>query len=399
MRLLFVHDHRFRRDPDGNYYTSGSLPAAVWARYLRHFDQLHVLSRDGGTVGHEPSLALASHPGVSFETAPNLSTPRQLLRPSRAAVRQMEAAVLGADAVLARLPSELGLLAMRTAHRLGKPYAVEVVGCAYDGYLNHGKALARLYAPLVYRRARRAVARAPLALYVTAGWLQGRYPCGGEMVAASDVETVALDEAGHANRDARLRALSEGRRPTLGTVASLSIKSKGIQTAIPAIALLRKEGLDLHYALLGAGDPEPWRALARREGVEDLIGFDGTRASGAGVREWLDGIDVHLQPSFQEGLPRATIEAMSRGAACIGSTCGGLPELLPPDRTHAPGDVAGLAVRIRTLAEDPVALAAASRADLETARQYLPDVLKERQDRYLGRLREMAEAARNRSAG
>lgn len=39
-------------------------------------------------------------------------------------------------------------------------------------------------------------------------------------------------------------------------------------------------------------------------------------------------MDIYVQPSLQEGLPRAVIEAMSRGCPVIGSTTGGIPELI-----------------------------------------------------------------------
>jgi glycosyltransferase involved in cell wall biosynthesis len=43
---------------------------------------------------------------------------------------------------------------------------------------------------------------------------------------------------------------------------------------------------------------------------------------------WLDKIDLYIQPSVTEGLPRALIEAMSRACPSIGSMVGGIPELL-----------------------------------------------------------------------
>ena len=399
MRLLFAHDHRFRRTPGGEVYTPSSFPASFWDRYLEHFDAVHVLARDGGLISEGARLARSDRDRVKFEFVPSLASLRQLVRPSPDVNRQVRAAVASVDAVVVRLPSELGLLALRHARSLDKPYAIEVVGCAWDSCVNSGTLGARLYAPLAFVRNRRAIAIAPLALYVTSSWLQQRYPTVGQMESASNVSLVPMDEAGRKHRAVRLAALARGERPVLGTIASLQTKWKGIQTALAALSQLHAEGLELNYRVLGPGPIEPWKELAESLGIGHLVHFDGTRSAGEDVCDWLDDIDIHLQPSFQEGLPRATIEAMSRGAACIGSTCGGIPELLPPDRVHRPGDIRGLADRIRHLATDPAAIADASESDRETARRFDPGKLRAKRSAFFGRLRTLAEQEAKASAG
>jgi glycosyltransferase involved in cell wall biosynthesis len=317
---------------------------------------------------------------------------QQVLRPKGLKAR-IRSSIQSASAVLIRLPSELGFIAAAECRRLRKPYAVEVVGCAWDALVHHGSWAGRLYAPFFFLRTRNAVRQAPLALYVTSRWLQGRYPTTGDSYPVSDVEIAALDEAEIRARQSRLEAIAAGKPPQLGTVASLRIRSKGIQTALAALEVLRKEGLEFPYQVLGGGDPAPWIALAERHGVADLVSFDGVRPAGHGVRNWLDSIDIHLQPSFHEGLPRATVEAMSRGLACIGSTCGGIPELLPEDRLHSPGDVPGLAGRIRDLATHPEKLAEASKRDLETASAFQPERLAATRSEFLAKLRAAAASA------
>jgi len=393
MRLLFVHDHRFYRGDDGAVFTSGSLPAAIWGRYLEHFEAVRVVGRDGGPPPAAAKFAQSSRPGVSFDLVSGVSY-SQLIVGAKGVRERIRCAVAECDAAIVRLPSELGFLAAAECRRTGKPYGVEMVGCAWDAMRNHGSRSARLYAPLFFRRTRRALRRAPLALYVTRRWLQQRYPTAGKAYAASDVEIAPIDAPALATRQARLERIARGEPPVLGTVASLRIRSKGVQTALAALEVLRGDGIALRYRVLGGGDVAPWAALAERHGVADLVAFDGIRPAGAGVAQWLDSIDVHLQPSFQEGLPRATVEAMSRGAACIGSTCGGIPELLPPERLHEPGDVAGLAQRIRALASDPAALAEASRRDLETSRDFQPNRLAAIRATFLAELRAAAERAR-----
>lgn len=391
MRLLFVYDHRFYWDETGSIYTSGSLPAEVWDRYLRHFTAVHVVARGGGPLPAGANFALSSCPGVTFELIEDVSY-GQLVLGSKALRDRVRPNVEASDAVLIRLPSELGFLAAAECQKIGKAYGVEMVGCAWDGMRNHGSRAGRAYAPLFYWRTRRALRRAPLALYVTSRWLQQRYPTGGKAYAASDVEIVPMPKAEQKARKARLERIAAGEPPKLGTVASLRIMSKGIQTALAALKVLRRQGLDLRYHVLGTGDPAPWKALAEQHGIVDLVSFDGVRPAGDGVRHWLDTIDIHLQPSFQEGLPRATVEAMSRGAACIGSTCGGIPELIPAERLHEPGDVAGLAQRIRDLATDQVALAEASRHDLETSSAFEPARLAAIRSEFLADLRGRAGA-------
>jgi glycosyltransferase involved in cell wall biosynthesis len=394
MRLLFAHDHRFHRGRNGELYTAGTFPRSAWDRFLDHFDDVQVIARDGGMVPTGAQLARSDRERVSFEFLPSLASFKQLVFRSRALDVAMASAVEAADAVVARLPSEIGLLALKHARKLGKPYAVEVVGCAWDSYLSHGAPGARLYAPLAYLRARRAIARAPLALYVTCSWLQARYPTGGHQESASNVSLQLMDASAAQRRRDRLDALAAGRRPVLGTIGTLRVKYKGIHTALEALARLRGAGLDLTYRVLGAGAVEPWQRLADQLGITDLVHFEGTRSAGEEVSRWLDGIDIHLQPSFTEGLPRAMIEAMSRGAAGIGSTCGGIPELLPPERLHRPGDSAALAAIIRRLAADPAELVQAAEADQRMALRFDPEALSGRRRDFYGRLRDQVEQQR-----
>ena len=75
--------------------------------------------------------------------------------------------------------------------------------------------------------------------------------------------------------------------------------------------------------------------------------------SGQDVLNWLDGIDLYLQPSYQEGVPRATIEAMSRGCPVIASDAGGIPELIDSQWLIKPGDTDQLANLIIRMLDHP----------------------------------------------
>jgi glycosyltransferase involved in cell wall biosynthesis len=398
MHVVFAHDHQFLYDTGGDVYTSGKLPYAVWRRYLDVFGSLTVFGRGVPVAeGERARLSLSSGPSVRFELVPSLSGPVNAVRNRRRVRERLRAALKDADALVARLPSEVGLLAVEVARELGTPWAVEVVGCPWDALWNYGSAAGRVYAPVLWARTRAAVARAPYALYVTRDFLQRRYPSPGRVEHCSNVELPDVDAGVLARRVAALR---DRRGPlVLGTNASLGTRYKGLQTVLQA---LQRVGPDLppyEFRVLGAGDPAPWRRMADDLGVGERVVFSGTLPGGAAVAEWLDAVHLYLQPSLQEGLPRSLVEAMSRGCPCVGSTAGGIPELLPPAVLHAPGDHRALGRLIVSLATDPEAQAARAAENMATARLYTKALLDERRGQFWRDFADSTRAGRHPDGG
>jgi glycosyltransferase involved in cell wall biosynthesis len=164
----------------------------------------------------------------------------------------------------------------------------------------------------------------------------------------------------------------------LGLIGSLKTRVKGIQTVFQALARVRHELPSVEFRILGPGDAEPWRREAAACGIEDLVRFDGVLPSGEPVRGWLDEVDLYLQPSFKEGLPRALVEAMSRGCPAIGSTCAGIPELLQEEALIEPGDVASLGHAIQTALQDHDWRSRQAERNWREASEYVADRLETR---------------------
>jgi glycosyltransferase involved in cell wall biosynthesis len=179
-----------------------------------------------------------------------------------------------------------------------------------------------------------------------------------------------------------------------GTIASLGPLYKGLQFALPAFADLARDGLKFEYRILGPGDPEPWLRMIRALGLESCCHLDGVREPGAPVLEWLDGIDVHIQPSLTESLSRSTIEAMSRGVACLASSAGGLPEYLPPEQLHRPGDVSDLTAHIRGVLANSDALARLSAISFERVERFDRATIKARRQYLSQQLGALAQSSR-----
>ncbi|MBI5548531.1 MAG: glycosyltransferase [Deltaproteobacteria bacterium] len=377
MKAAFFHDNRFARDASGVYYTHGALGYQVLSRYLAHFDRLVVVGRQQGVT--DSMRTVASGPGVEMACTEVLSLPWLMFGPEvRRHVREV---MSGIDCAVIRLPSALGEVACREAIRTGKPWMVEVVGCAWDSLWNHGSLAGKVLALRGWAETHRWVRRAPFALYVSR-FLQRRYPSSGMSITCSDVALEQPDATILERRLSRLQGGASNRSQVLGLVGSLNVAYKGHETALRALALVVRAMPQLRLRFLGEGDTRRWRRRAEELGVEGNVEFCGSLPNGRAVLEWMDELDLLVVPSFAEGLGRAIIEAMSRALPVIGSNIGGNPELIDPQYTHSPGDHERLAWLIKGLLEKPAEMRQLAQRNWSKAREYQPDILEERRNRF-----------------
>ncbi|BBH19567.1 hypothetical protein Back11_09120 [Paenibacillus baekrokdamisoli] len=354
MHVVWAHDHTFYFNETGKFYSGGKLPYAVWERYLAVFDRVTVACRGQKTLpdADMKGKTLSSGPNVDFLVLPSLSNPVNKLTKKGYVEQCLTEIIRSADAVIARMPSEIGAEAIRVATRLGKPYSIEMVACAWDGLWNYGSAQGKLYAPLSLWKTKRLVKRAPYGIYVTEQFLQQRYPLAEAGVAGScsNVEIPPLSDEVLNQRMERITAYPtrKANKPfRIGLIGSLNGRTKGIETALRAMARIAVDVPAFEFYILGDGSTDRWHALAVKLGISNRVTFCGVLTSGSAVFEWLDELDLYIQPSFQEGLPRATIEAMSRACPVVGSTAGGIPELIAPEWLHKPGNVKQLAEKLK----------------------------------------------------
>lgn len=324
MKVAFAHDHIFYKYND-QYYSNGGLSGEVLERYTANFEEVVILTRQKNIDEFNGKLSLSSTQRVEFVEVPNFKTIKTFNKIIKAR-KIIEAEIEKVDCVIARI-SSIGFLAADYAIKMKKPYIVEVVACSWDSLWNYGGIIAKIYAIYSYLKTKALILKAPYVVYVTNEFLQKRYPTSGITAECSNVMISSSDESIIKNRLKRLDHKKE--KIVLGSIGALSSKYKGFDTAIKAISTLRrKAGLNIEYRLLGGGDNQYLRKLAIKNKVEDIVKFDGTLPSGGPVFNWLDNIDIYIHPSRTEGLPRAVIEAMSRGCPVIGSDAGGIPELL-----------------------------------------------------------------------
>jgi len=382
MKLLFVHDHYFQKYGDEVY--SDKIPYVVFARYLEKFNEVHVWSRVEVVTKKPDDSSIASGKGVSFNFGDNISSLKSFLGYRKKVKEELEKKVDEVDAVTVRLPSEYGLIAADIASKKNKPWSVEVVGCVWDALWNYGGVKSKVYAPVAYLRMKNTIRKARFALYVTSEFLQGRYPAQDEAVTTA----VSNVEISVSNNDVLEKRLSKIEQKydngfVLGTIGSLKTKYKGVHIGIKALGENIVQLPDIKYRVLGKGDTSYYIQLAEELNVANNVYFDGSLPSGDPVMKWLDEIDIYIHPSFQEGLPRAVIEAMSRGCPVLASTTAGIPELVNEKWLHKPGDHNKLATDLVRLVRDKELMKKLATENFQRSKQYSKPVLDKRREDYL----------------
>lgn len=379
MKLLFIQGGtRLKTDTEGNHYTDGNLNNIVWDRYKKYCDELIILLRKDNTLYKKQYAKTNFNPLNENNTTliglPDLMRPKKNffnLKIRKETLRKIEKAVKQCDKAIIRSAHNFYTLnAVRFCKKHNKPYLIEIAGFAFDGYWWHGNIFGKIVAVPYELAAKKAVKTANYCSYVTQRSLQNRYPTKGKQLGCSDVHIP--------KNNPKKKVFKKHKKIILGTIGNLDLKYKGQQDVLKALRLLKKRGIDhFEYQLLGAGTGKNLKELTKKYNIEDKVSFIGQKPHPE-VFQWLENIDVYIQPSYTEGLCRAIVEAMSKSCPIISSMAGGNPELTSPQFLFKPGDYHKLAkilsnLSIKNLEEE-------SRRSLLVSAQYDKDTLDKKRD-------------------
>lgn len=325
MICLIVHDSRMYIDEYGNYYKV-SMGSEHYSRYFQIANKVKVIMRvipiKEEMINKVNSVKLKNFEVIS---CPTIMTFKGLIFNRRKAKKIIKQNVKEADFLIIKMPGFFGNIAYKYAIKYNKPYLIELGACPWDALWNHGFK-GKLIAPYQFLKTKQIVKNASHVMYVTNNFLQKRYPTNGKSTNCSNVMLTEFNDELLEKRLAKIRSTSN--KIVLGTTAAVNVKYKGQRYVIEALGRLKEQGIDhFEYQLVGGGDQNYLKEIAKKYGVEDKVVFLGSLPHHQ-VFDWLDTIDVYVQPSLQEGLPRALIEAMSRALPAFGANTGGIPELL-----------------------------------------------------------------------
>jgi len=326
MATLFVYDGGIINN-NGLYYTDIFGDELIKRYSFFNMNVEYLMREIPYTEGDENRYSKIEYKNFKFTKLPNICSIKGLVFNYNRTRKIIKNRIKDNNIIIIRLPSFAGMIAVNECKRLKKPYIVELVACPWDSFWNHS-IKGKVIAPYLYLMTKIKVWHSPYVIYVTNEFLQRRYPTIGKSISCSNVILNDFDDVVYKNRINKINNLEYQKKIIIGTTAAVNVRYKGQRYVIEALGELKKEGIcDIEYQLVGAGNQSFLKSIAAKYNVSNQIVFLGPMPH-ENVYRWLDTIDIYVQPSRQEGLPRGLIEAMSRGLPAFGARTGGIPELL-----------------------------------------------------------------------
>jgi glycosyltransferase involved in cell wall biosynthesis len=392
MNLLYVSGHRFIKCTNGEIYTTGQMGENYFARFKQSFDRVTVIGFYEEEISKNKSRKIEkiakdstflSYCLIKSSEVPifrNVFTSYKIMRTFKSLIKSY-------DIIATKAPSFVSSYAVKIAKKKQIPCYVELVGCPWDAFWNHSWK-GKLVAPFMWYATKKAVKNAPYVLYVTNEFLQRRYPNTGRTINCSNVALPTLDESVLDARLHKIKQTTKNKPIVIGTTAAVDVRYKGQDYVIQAIAELNKQGYNYEYRLVGGGDKARLQSIAEKYRVADKVIFEGSIPHER-VFDYLDDIDIYVQPSKTEGLPRALIEAMSRGCPCIGSNAGGIPELLDNAYIFRSGNVKELVTILANF--DVEKMVKQAKRNFEFSKGYAKEVIETRRNEFFKQFAESVE--------
>ncbi len=378
--IIFIHDHKFV-NLDKDYYSEGKFTTEVFSRYDVFNSDISVISRVvESNQGNKLNKIFNSN--IHFKPVKGIGFSSVFIKYFFANIRLVVREIKKTDALIVRLPSFLGIFILIINLFFRKKYFIEFVGDPKEALITSKNKVSLLFKCFVYIFAflnKFFIKKSDGVIYVTKYNLQQRYPTKKLQAYASNVEvnikplTFGLNEY----------ALKDEKIFKIGLIGSFNNEYKGIDTALKAIHLLKEQDCVVQLHILGSGKlKDHYLEMANKLEIASQIHFDGSLSGGKAVLNWLKGLDLYIQPSRTEGLPRALIEAMSVGLPAVATSVGGIPELLSDEFLVHSNDPQGLAEKIEILISSKELRYEQGEINYNKAKEYDSEILRQRRTKF-----------------
>lgn len=338
MRLVFVHDGPVYYDEVGNFYEY--TYHGLYERYSYLADEIIFVMRTQPLIKDEGHTKVPKE--IQIVSFKNFKAPMLYFRNKKQVEEIIEKEIRKADIVILR-DSSAASIALKYVKKYKIPYIRECVGCVWDSLWNYSL-LGKMLAPGCFLRYKTEIKSSPFVCYVTEEFLQRRYPTHGKWISCSNVFIKPIDKKIQQQRMEKIQKFNKDTEIIIGTAAAIDVPFKGQEYVIDAVRILKQNGYKIKYYLAGGNRSGSTylQDIVKTYNIENDIVFCGS-LDAKKMNQFYDSLDIYVQPSKQEGLPRAVIEALSRGCPTIGTRVGGIPELIDEECLFQKGSAKAVA--------------------------------------------------------
>jgi len=355
MTLYFIQEavyYRYKND----FYSPRMKYDSYWQRYLNHFEKVNVIARVQDISELPKNYHLVSGPKVSFSPLPFYNGALGFYK-KRSAIKNILLKNIDKKAAyVIRIPGPIGNLAAKILNKNKIKFAVEVVGDPYEvaKFLKLPSIVKFFLKSYSLKSMQAVVSKAEAALYVTEKTLQKRYPATNAKITAS-ASNVIIKESDIIESHNRLRNTDEiiarfkdtHKKPIHIGVLGMLYPIKSPLEIVEAVNGVLKQGFNVELYFAGDGYLlNDVKEKAKELNIQNQVKCLGNLASGKEVFEFLDSLDLYIQFSKTEGIPRSLLEAMARACPVISSNVGGIPEFVSKEFLVQSGDTLELSNKI-----------------------------------------------------
>ncbi|CAH7459009.1 Glycos_transf_1 domain-containing protein [Vibrio chagasii] len=333
-RITVALEHRFFSF-NGMVYTKLSFPYLYWKDYLSYFDEVKVVARVKNISEIDSSYIRVDGDRVEVISMPYYVGIKEFIFNFHKLFYKSFRVVKGSESLLLRSGNISNLL-WPFAILTKTPYLREYPGNVKEGVRGFGgESLFIRFISNILDRYARVQAKYSKANSYVSEYCRALYPSNNRGYVFSSFNSDEILIKKIKNKNDPIRLISVGRLEG----------EKGHLDLIDAIPLI---GLDVEVIIVGDGSQRP-HLESHSNNLGLNVNFLGAITDRELLFELIASSDVFVIPSHTEGMPRSLLEAMTIGLPCIGSSVGGIPEVLEEKMLFSPKNPKSCAKKILEL--------------------------------------------------
>ncbi|WP_409438334.1 glycosyltransferase family 4 protein [Vibrio sp. BS-M-Sm-2] len=338
--IAYIHDFCFYKNKKGTCYTAVGMPEKYFDRFFESgFEQVKIYSRS--KVKNEKFIQ-----DIGFNKIKNKSILIPLMLKNYAhllsprVIRSLIIEFKRADLLVINFPSIIGLYSWILNLISKTPYTLEVAADADQfSQKKFGGIVTRIFKWIFPR----IVNSSQGGIYVSK-YLLEQFPHPNGTVASN----VIVNSIKPLETKNYLKYTHDSKKYKILFVGGVN-KRKGVSTLIEAMEILVSKGYDnISLDIVGGHNDLDYKSIVKSKGLGDKIFFRGI-LSASELRHYFESANLYVQPSFAEGIPRATLEAMSYNIPILATRLPGFREVLEEICLFDSGDSNSLSLLIESV--------------------------------------------------